>query len=94
MLLPTARGHVRCLMHGAGRQDAGSQALRGVEQRAGRLALSHFRRVKQLGTGDVGLVDLVELQQGGSRCEILRVGLAQGLVGCVMGNLDDLQQGG
>jgi len=38
-----------------------------VEQRAGRLALSHFRRVKQLGTGDVGLVDLVELQQGGSR---------------------------
>lgn len=53
---------------GLGRQDAGSAALRGVEQRAGRLALSHFRRVKQLGTGDVGLVDLVELQQGGSRC--------------------------
>jgi hypothetical protein len=48
-------------------QDTGSAALRSVEQRAGRLALSHFRRVKQLGTGDVGLVDLVELQQGGSR---------------------------
>lgn len=52
----------------AARQDVGCAALRSVEQRAGRLALSHFRRVKQLGTGDVGLVDLVELQQGGSRC--------------------------
>ena len=50
--------------------DQGSQALRSVEQRAGRLALLHFRRVKQLGTGDVGLVDLVELQQGGSRCAL------------------------
>ena len=33
----------------------------------GRLALSQFRRLKQLGTGDVGLVDMVELQNGSGR---------------------------
>lgn len=63
-----AAGVARLKPHKA--HDQGSQALRSVEQRAGRLALSHFRRVKQLGTGDVGLVDLVELQQGGSRCAL------------------------
>lgn len=30
----------------------------------GKLKLMHFRRVKQLGAGDVGLVDLVQLQVG------------------------------
>ena len=37
-------------------------AKRKKARSAGRLRLSHFRRVKQLGAGDVGLVDLVTLQ--------------------------------
>jgi hypothetical protein len=32
------------------------------QERDGKLRLSHFRRVKQLGAGDVGLVDLVQMQ--------------------------------
>jgi len=32
------------------------------QERDGKLRLAHFRRVKQLGAGDVGLVDLVQLQ--------------------------------
>mmetsp|Transcript_18646 Transcript_18646/g.56351 ORF Transcript_18646/g.56351 Transcript_18646/m.56351 type:complete len:723 (+) Transcript_18646:282-2450(+) len=36
--------------------------LRGLQRRDGDLKLSHFRRVKQLGSGDVGLVDLVQIQ--------------------------------
>ncbi len=33
-----------------------------IQARDGKLKLMHFRRVKQLGAGDVGLVDLVQLQ--------------------------------
>ena len=36
--------------------------LRTLAGRDGDLRLSHFRRVKQLGSGDVGLVDLVQIQ--------------------------------
>ncbi|BDA47694.1 probable phototropin-2 [Coccomyxa sp. Obi] len=42
-------------------------ALREAYKKDGRLALSQFRRLKQLGTGDVGLVDMVELQNGSGR---------------------------
>ena len=38
------------------------QALRSIAEEQGRLTLSQFKRVKQLGSGDVGLVDLVELK--------------------------------
>ncbi|KAF5836329.1 putative blue light receptor [Dunaliella salina] len=43
-------------------QDQSYQELLGLQQREGKLKLMHFRRVKQLGAGDVGLVDLVQLQ--------------------------------
>jgi hypothetical protein len=52
--------------------DRAYQTLMQLQQREGKLKLMHFRRVKQLGAGDVGLVDLVQLQvrrgssQGGS----------------------------
>lgn len=42
--------------------DKAYQTLLGMQQREGKLKLMHFRRVKQLGAGDVGLVDLVQLQ--------------------------------
>lgn len=42
--------------------DRAFQTLLQVQQRDGQLRLNHFRRVKQLGAGDVGLVDLVQLQ--------------------------------
>ncbi|GBF95420.1 hypothetical protein Rsub_08382 [Raphidocelis subcapitata] len=42
--------------------DRAYKALVEAQERDGRLRLSHFRRVKQLGAGDVGLVDLVTLQ--------------------------------
>lgn len=42
--------------------DPAYNALREVFERDGALKLSHFRRVKQLGNGDVGMVDLVNLQ--------------------------------
>lgn len=32
-----------------------------VEKRDGALGLHHFKRIKQLGNGDVGMVDLVQL---------------------------------
>lgn len=48
-------------------QDKPILALREAHQKNGDLKLSQFRRIKQLGTGDVGLVDLVELAQDGSR---------------------------
>lgn len=38
------------------------QKLADLQARDGALKLSHFRRVRQLGSGDVGLVDLVQLQ--------------------------------
>lgn len=44
--------------------DRAFQTLLQVQQRDGQLRLNHFRRVKQLGAGDVGLVDLVQLQVG------------------------------
>ena len=37
-------------------------ALQKVQRDNGKLSLSLFKRVKQLGSGDVGLVDLVQLQ--------------------------------
>lgn len=46
--------------------DRAFQTLLQVQQRDGQLRLNHFRRVKQLGAGDVGLVDLVQLQVRGS----------------------------
>jgi hypothetical protein len=42
--------------------DHAYQTLLNLHQREGKLKLAHFRRVKQLGAGDVGLVDLVQLQ--------------------------------
>ena len=44
------------------------QALRSIAEEQGRLTLSQFKRVKQLGSGDVGLVDLVELNARQVRC--------------------------
>jgi phototropin len=43
-------------------EDRAFQALLDLQQREGKLKLMHFRRIKQLGTGDVGNVDLVQLQ--------------------------------
>lgn len=48
-------------------QAAGRAALLALEQREGQLSLGQLRRVRQLGSGDVGLVDLVELQDGSQR---------------------------
>nr|AML76342.1 putative LOV domain-containing protein [Chloromonas rosae] len=42
--------------------DKAFQALLSMQERDGKIKLMHFRRVKQLGAGDVGLVDLVQLQ--------------------------------
>ncbi|GAX81948.1 hypothetical protein CEUSTIGMA_g9376.t1 [Chlamydomonas eustigma] len=42
--------------------DKAYQQLLQVQSQDGKLKLLHFRRVKQLGAGDVGLVDLVQLQ--------------------------------
>ncbi|KAK9802821.1 hypothetical protein WJX73_002029 [Symbiochloris irregularis] len=42
-------------------------ALVAAEKKDGKLALSQMRRIRQLGSGDVGLVDLVELLDGGHR---------------------------
>lgn len=51
---------LRVKPHKAG--DPGYQALLSVQQQERKLKLMHFRRIKQLGSGDVGLVDLVQLQ--------------------------------
>lgn len=48
-------------------QDKLISALRESHSKNGALKLSLFRRINQLGTGDVGLVDLVELASDGSR---------------------------
>ena len=40
----------------------GRLKLAALQKKDGALKLSHFRRVKQLGSGDVGLVDLVQVQ--------------------------------
>lgn len=55
-----AVGVARTKPHTAGSPDWAK--LRTLAQRDGDLRLSHFRRVKQLGSGDVGLVDLVQIQ--------------------------------
>ena len=36
-------------------------ALDKLQKKVGELKLSHFKRVRQLGSGDVGLVDLVQI---------------------------------
>ena len=52
-------GPVRMKPHRAG--DAAAAALRAAAARDGKLRLRHFQRVRQLGSGDVGMVDLVQL---------------------------------
>jgi len=42
--------------------DKAYQQLLAIQARDSKLKLVHFRRIKQLGAGDVGLVDLVQLQ--------------------------------
>lgn len=42
--------------------DPGFLALASIQSQHDKLKLVHFRRIKQLGSGDVGLVDLVQLQ--------------------------------
>ena len=42
--------------------SSGRLKLAALQKKDGALKLSHFRRVKQLGSGDVGLVDLVQVQ--------------------------------
>ena len=49
-------------------QDKLLAGLRDSHTKHGSLKLASFRRINQLGTGDVGLVDLVELAGDGSRC--------------------------
>lgn len=43
-------------------EDRAYQMLLQLQKQDGKIKLQHFRRVKQLGAGDVGLVDLVQLQ--------------------------------
>ncbi|KAL4448889.1 hypothetical protein ABPG77_007606 [Micractinium sp. CCAP 211/92] len=43
------------------RLDPAAAALQAAVQRDGKLRLRHFSRIKQLGSGDVGMVDLVQL---------------------------------
>ena len=45
-------------------QSEAWHALKHMELGNGQLLLSQMRRVRQLGSGDVGLVDLVELNDG------------------------------
>jgi serine/threonine protein kinase len=47
--------------------DPAAAALAAVVARDGKLRLRHFSRVKQLGSGDVGMVDLVQLVGTGQR---------------------------
>jgi phototropin len=42
--------------------DRAWRALHKLQQDAGTIELKHFKRVQQLGSGDVGLVDLVRMQ--------------------------------
>uniref|UniRef100_A0A126X1F8 non-specific serine/threonine protein kinase n=1 Tax=Oedogonium foveolatum TaxID=321584 RepID=A0A126X1F8_9CHLO len=51
---------VRCKPHKSA--DSAYKALADISKKEGKVKLMHFRRVKQLGSGDVGLVDLVQLQ--------------------------------
>ena len=49
-------------------QAAAWDSLKELELKNGQLLLSQMRRVRQLGSGDVGLVDLVELNDGKQMC--------------------------
>ncbi|EFN51280.1 hypothetical protein CHLNCDRAFT_141214 [Chlorella variabilis] len=49
------------------RMDPAAAALKEAVQRDGKLRLRHFARVRQLGSGDVGMVDLVQLVGGEHR---------------------------
>ena len=42
--------------------DRAWHALHKLQQETGTIELKHFKRVQQLGSGDVGLVDLVRVQ--------------------------------
>ncbi len=59
-----ARPEGHASLSDASRPRPPPQALIQLQQRDGKLKLMHFRRIKQLGAGDVGLVDLVQLQVG------------------------------
>lgn len=61
---------MRVKPHKAG--DPAYQTLLQLQQREGQLRLNHFRRVKQLGAGDVGLVDLVQLQVSCALASVLQ----------------------
>jgi hypothetical protein len=47
--------------------DPAAAALKGAVGKDGKLRLRNFARVKQLGSGDVGMVDLVQLVGGTQR---------------------------
>lgn len=66
---PVRTGVMRPKPHTA--HNAQVVALQKVQRDNGKLSLSLFKRVKQLGSGDVGLVDLVQLQVAQTRsvCE-------------------------
>lgn len=66
--------------------DAAYVALRQRAADEGGLKLAHFRRVKQLGAGDVGLVDLVQLQVSGAAGGLARAVQCRccSLAGCCM----------
>ncbi|KAL4857414.1 Phototropin-1B [Chlorella vulgaris] len=49
------------------RMDPAAAALKGAVGKDGKLRLRNFARVKQLGSGDVGMVDLVQLVGGTQR---------------------------
>ena len=74
--------------------DQSYQTLLNLQEREGKLKLAHFRRVKQLGAGDVGLVDLVQLQVregggggGGTQAEtVVLWGCDWGRLGVESGN--------
>ncbi len=64
--------------------DPAYKQLLKTQEQDGQLKLLHFRRVKQLGAGDVGLVDLVQLQvtRGGRSLSRIVEGRRFGLKGC------------
>eukprot|EP01026_Neomeris_dumetosa_P050378 TRINITY_DN4414_c0_g1_i3.p1 TRINITY_DN4414_c0_g1~~TRINITY_DN4414_c0_g1_i3.p1 ORF type:complete len:756 (+),score=106.22 TRINITY_DN4414_c0_g1_i3:115-2268(+) len=47
--------------------DSLTQQIKSIIKRDGKVGLQHFRRVKQLGSGDVGVVDLVVMGQDDER---------------------------
>lgn len=59
-------------------------ALQKVQRDNGKLSLSLFKRVKQLGSGDVGLVDLVQLQVAQMRYGLCSLCFALVACNCAM----------